>query len=66
MLKCLTASNPEHTGVHSSYFILFFWLCHMACRILVPGSGIRPGPLTTGLLEKPLQLVLDSGNLLNS
>ena len=66
MLKCLTASNPEHTGVHSGSFILFFWLCHMACRILVPGSGFKPGPLTTGLLEKPLRQFLDSGNLPNS
>ena len=23
----------------------FFWLCSLACRILVPWTGIKPGPL---------------------
>ena len=26
------------------YFFFFFWLCHMACRILVPQPGTEPVP----------------------
>ena len=31
------------------FFCLFvFWLCCIACRILVPGPGIEPGPSALG------------------
>ena len=33
------------------YFILFFWLRHMACKILVPGPGIEPGPTAVKALS---------------
>ena len=40
-------------------FVLFFWLCYSACRILVPWPRIEPMPpwqvLTTGLPGKPPQ-----------
>ena len=26
------------------FFFLIFWLCHMACGILVPPPGIKPAP----------------------
>ena len=32
-----------------SYFFYFFWLCYMACRILVPWSRIELVPLQYGL-----------------
>ena len=55
--------NPKgkRKPVNSLLFFFFFWLCHMACRILVPWSGIEPAPLqwkhwvlTTGLQGSPL------------
>ena len=29
---------------HVGFFLFVFWLCYIACRILVPGPGIEPGP----------------------
>ena len=30
--------------IYKEIFILFFWLCHKACKILVPQAGIKPTP----------------------
>ena len=35
-------SSPPLQQFCTSYF--FFWLCHMACGILVPQPGIEPAP----------------------
>lgn len=54
------------------YFFFFFQSCYVACRILVPGLGIKPGPvavkvlsLTTGLpgqslLSKSLKFICNN------
>ena len=48
-----TKETTPHNFPHVSSF--FFWLCHMACEILLPCSGVEPmlpavkrGALTTG------------------
>ena len=39
----------------SERFFFFFWLCHRACRILVPRPGINPpGPCSETKESKPL------------
>ena len=49
----------------SSYYLFYFWPCHMACGILVSQLGIEPVPpavearrLPTGPLGKFLKLLL--------
>ena len=34
----------DHWYFYFLNFLLFFWLCHAACRILVPQAGIEPTP----------------------
>ena len=33
-----------HNKKSNTYCSLFFWPCHMACRILLPQPGIKPMP----------------------
>ena len=53
-----------HISLHMAFFLCvylrvqispswhnFFWLPHVACRILVPPSGIKPMPPTLGILS---------------
>ena len=37
--------RPLKGGVYFVLFLIYFWPCCMACRILVPCPGIEPGPL---------------------
>ena len=36
--------QPSTASLLFNFYLVFFWLCHVACGILVPGSGIEPGP----------------------
>ena len=36
--------NNMHLRLLYGFFFFFFWPCPMACRILVPRSGIEPKP----------------------
>ena len=40
--------RPLKGGVYFVLFLIYFWPCCMACRILVPCPGIEPGPLALG------------------
>ena len=45
--KGLDLKDLRHYGKNlDSIIFLFFWPCPLACRILVPQTGIEPVPLT--------------------